>query len=250
MNDGPSNFIPVRRPPRIASRSPEQWRDYYDEQGRDATASGREIMCTTRPIINVVMRMVLDPRWDFNTVLDVGCGSLVPYFAHLESTGRVVTGVDFSASFIDTARAKGQVRSVQADATALPFPDGSFDAVLCSETLEHVPDDRGAVAEIHRVLRPGGLLFLTVPIYWNAARILAGLSLTAEYRELQIGHLREYSRRTVDRLLGQAFEVRARYPVPFLWRGPVGGTVDALIRWGPLACVSVSVALVAKKFPS
>jgi len=49
------------------------------------------------------------------------------------------------------------------DVTALSFPDGSFDAVICNHVLEHVPDDGRAMREIHRVLKPGGWALLLVP---------------------------------------------------------------------------------------
>ncbi len=52
---------------------------------------------------------------------------------------------------------------VQADAAETPFPEGHFDAVLCSEVLEHVFDPRAVLAEIHRVLTPSGVLLLCVP---------------------------------------------------------------------------------------
>ena len=53
---------------------------------------------------------------------------------------------------------------VAADITALPFEDGAFDAILCSHVLEHVEDDRAAMAELARVLRPGGWLLVLVPL--------------------------------------------------------------------------------------
>jgi SAM-dependent methyltransferase len=58
---------------------------------------------------------------------------------------------------------KHLVGVLRGDATALPFPDGCFDAVVTSEVLEHIPDDVGAIAELRRVLRRGGLLAVTVP---------------------------------------------------------------------------------------
>ena len=53
---------------------------------------------------------------------------------------------------------------VQLDITAMPFEDGAFDAILCSHVLEHVPDDRAAMSELHRVLRPGGWALVLVPL--------------------------------------------------------------------------------------
>src|SRR3546814_8619033 len=56
---------------------------------------------------------------------------------------------------------------VAADGALLPFPDQSFEAVICSEVLEHVPDPRLVLDEIARVLKPGGCLLLTVPFLFR-----------------------------------------------------------------------------------
>jgi SAM-dependent methyltransferase len=53
---------------------------------------------------------------------------------------------------------------VRVDITAMPFEDGAFDAILCSHVLEHVPDDRAAMSELRRVLRPGGWALVLVPL--------------------------------------------------------------------------------------
>ncbi len=52
---------------------------------------------------------------------------------------------------------------LRGDATKLPFADGTFDRVVTSEVLEHIQDDVGAIAELARVLKPGGTLGVTVP---------------------------------------------------------------------------------------
>jgi len=93
------------------------------------------------------------------------------------------------------ASAKAQV--VVGDALALPYPDGAFDVVIASEILEHVPDDRGAIAELVRVLRPGGSLAITVP-RWLPEKICWLLSDT--YHANEGGHIRIY----------QADELRAK----------------------------------------
>ncbi len=56
---------------------------------------------------------------------------------------------------------------VACDAKSLPFPDGSFDAVICSELLEHVPAPAPVIAECRRVLKPGGTLLVTVPFLFR-----------------------------------------------------------------------------------
>jgi SAM-dependent methyltransferase len=78
---------------------------------------------------------------------------------------------------------------VRADLLALPFPDGSVDRVIASEVLEHIPDDATAMAEIARVLRPGGTVAVTVPRY-GPERVCWALS--DAYHANEGGHIRIY----------------------------------------------------------
>jgi ubiquinone/menaquinone biosynthesis C-methylase UbiE len=95
------------------------------------------------------------------TLLDVGCGT-GSYTAALAEHGWEVTGVDISEDMLRRARERG-VTAVHADATALPFEDASFDAVVSVLTNTDLDDLAGVVAEIVRVLRPGApLVFLAV----------------------------------------------------------------------------------------
>jgi SAM-dependent methyltransferase len=78
----------------------------------------------------------------------------------------------------------------EGDALALPFADGEFDRVVASEVLEHIPDDRTAIAELVRVLRPGGTMAVTVP-RWLPEKICWALS--DAYHEVEGGHVRIYT---------------------------------------------------------
>ncbi|SDH83812.1 Methyltransferase domain-containing protein [Actinokineospora alba] len=91
----------------------------------------------------------------------VGTGRNLPFYPE----GVRLTGLDFSAAMLDIARARvletpHKVALIQGDAQRLPFDDSSFDTVVCTLGLCGVPDERGAIAEMHRVLRPGGRLLL------------------------------------------------------------------------------------------
>ena len=75
------------------------------------------------------------------------------------------------------------------DALDLPFPDDSFDRVIAAEVLEHVPEDRRAMAELARVLRPGGTMAVTVPRWFPE---LVCWALSDEYHLIPGGHIRIY----------------------------------------------------------
>lgn len=99
-------------------------------------------------------------------ILDVGCGPGV-MAADVTSAGWDFTGVDASPRMIRDARRRlsgaSAVRFGVADATALPFRSGTFDAVICTGVIDRVPDRTKAVVEMARVLRPGGSLLVSFP---------------------------------------------------------------------------------------
>jgi SAM-dependent methyltransferase len=117
-------------------------------------------------------------------VLDVGCGD-GRYSELLEATNEVVS-TDLSALSASMTRRSRRPQSpiLQSSILSLPFPDGSFDAVVALETLEHIEDDRAAFLECMRVLRPGGRLLFSVP------------ALPQLYCEIdrEDGHYRRYTR--------------------------------------------------------
>ncbi len=136
-------------------------------------------------------------------VLDVGCGD-GRHIAEAAHRGVYAVGLDFDAGELAKARARiGRLRVdlVVGDAARLPFRDGAFDAVICTETLEHLPDDAGAMREIARLLTPGGRLLGAVPshftelVYWRLSR---------GYWNTPGGHVRIYSPRGLQRRLRDA----------------------------------------------
>jgi len=105
-------------------------------------------------------------------LVDIGCGNGAQTLALADCADRL-TGVDIDPAFVaDFARAAAvrgladRADAVVAAGAAVPLPDGCADAVTCFTVLEHVPDQRAALAEMRRLLRPGGRLVLSVPNRW------------------------------------------------------------------------------------
>jgi SAM-dependent methyltransferase len=94
-------------------------------------------------------------------LLDVGCGQK-PYERLLAPRLSRYVGLEHP----ETRHHREKV-DVWGDAAALPFDDASFDTVVSFQVLEHVPEPREVLAEMHRVLRPGGTLFVTTPFMWG-----------------------------------------------------------------------------------
>lgn len=93
-------------------------------------------------------------------MVDVGCGQQ-PY-RHLFDVEEYC-GVELDTEF----NRKNKKAEFFYDGKTLPFQAGHFDALLCNQVLEHVPDDEAFVAELARVVKPGGLLVLTAPFIWD-----------------------------------------------------------------------------------
>jgi len=118
---------------------------------------------------------------------------------------------------------------VKMDICRMPFPSESFDAVICMHVLEHVPDDRRGMAEVLRVMKPGGWAVVQVPIDYDRAESFEDPSITRpEDRERlfrQQDHVRIYGRDYKDRLISTGFGVDV---VPY----PLELSPDAVAKYG------------------
>ena len=140
-------------------------------------------------------------------VLDLGCrsGALTRHFLE----GNSVVGLDVDAAALEKAAALG-IEPMQANVEeALPFEDASFDAVVAGELFEHLQFPDALVAEIRRVLRPGGVLVGSVP---NAFRLQSRLRfLRGRPPEDDPTHLRMLSPAALRALLGGFESVHLSY---------------------------------------
>jgi SAM-dependent methyltransferase len=220
----------------------------YERQGAEILSSGVGSCCSGDTIIETVVRMARDNSQRFTNLLDVGCGAYPSYARDMIAAGKRVHGLDFTFNFLRLAkRTTDDIRFAQGDASQMPYRDATFDAAVCSETVEHIPDDYGVIREIARVLKPDGLLFFTVPNLWNADRIINMIKSRDFTVRLVEHHIREYSPRQVSRLLSPWFVIERRYIVGFGWKGPFGGTIEQMIVLGLLPRFSSTIAVVARK---
>jgi SAM-dependent methyltransferase len=175
-------------------------------------------------------------------VLDLGCGFGRHAFEAARRGAHVVAldaGTDevngVVATFVAMAEA-GELSArevatavVQGDALALPFPDATFDRVICSEVLEHLPSDEAAMAELARVLRPGGTMAITVPRFGPE---LINWALSDEYHNVPGGHVRIYRRSVLEgRLRSAGLSVRGHHYAhglhsPYWWLKCFVGTTN------------------------
>jgi SAM-dependent methyltransferase len=103
------------------------------------------------------------PDGEPRVILDAGCGT-GGTLMHLEGAGEL-WGCDLSTEALRLCRDRGFCNLAEGTVETLDFPDERFDVVVSCDVIEHVENDRGALEEMVRVLRPGGILVLTVPAH-------------------------------------------------------------------------------------
>jgi len=139
------------------------------------------------------------------TILDLGCG----YGRHAYEAlrrGAHVVACDLGLEELRQVRSIGSImrsdgevaddvvlETANGDATCLPFADASFDRIIASEVVEHIDDDENALAELFRVLRPGGVIAVTIPARLPE-RICWALSDEYHAPSQPGGHVRIYTR--------------------------------------------------------
>ena len=146
-------------------------------------------------------------------LLDLGCGAGRHAYEGLRRGAEVVAvdaqsgEVTTVSSMLGAMAAGGQAgpggtgRAVCCDALRLPFADGCFDRVIAAEVLEHLHTDRVAMAELARVLRPGGTMAVSVPRWLPE---LVNWALSPDYHANPGGHVRIYRRSSLLRRLRRA----------------------------------------------
>ncbi|GLU46699.1 methyltransferase [Nocardiopsis ansamitocini] len=165
----------------------------------------------------ITVDFTLFPVGPGNRVLDLGCGGGRHAF-EIYRRGADVVAFDQNendladvATMFTAMRSEGEApggaeaETVKGDALDMPFDDASFDRVVAAEIMEHIPHDTAAMAELYRVLKPGGIAAVTVPS-WLPERICWALS--EEYHTNEGGHIRIYTRAELEaKLKATGFEI-------------------------------------------
>jgi ubiquinone/menaquinone biosynthesis C-methylase UbiE len=194
--------------------------------------------------------------------LDAGCGD-GRYLRALDAElPKRIAGADIAERILETARAAiPRAELVQANLESLPFADGSFDLVLCSQVIEHVLDAPAAVAELARVLRSGGTLVISTDNERNVVSRVLNAPRTGAVRLLRLGGSRgmiespatPYTRETFRALVeGAGLRVKLLETFRFQLMWPLGGSpaqrlLNRADAWLPAHGVGDIVVAVASK---
>ena len=188
-------------------------------------------------------------------ILENGCG-VGMYMAHLSPWGGRVIGLEFD---IERALEAQKISShiINGAGEFLPLPSGIFDLILSHEVIEHVQDDRLAVCEMVRALKPGGRIVLFAPnrgypfethgIYWKG-KYQFGNKLFVNYlppqlRDKLAPHVRVYSKKDLEKLF-------SGLPVRFIERTIIFGAYDNIIaRFGPVGKLAREVLQTLERTP-
>lgn len=146
-------------------------------------------------------------------ILDAGCGNGRHVWQFCKANRGLSVAFDLDqpslqrAAFMlnqmdEKSETVGAWHMVRGSITNLPFIDAYFDKVVCSEVLEHIPDDKKAISELTRVLRPGGILAVSVPSYFAES---VCWKISKDYHNTPGGHIRIYKLGSILELLRSVY---------------------------------------------
>ena len=163
------------------------YKDLYDKEHTHWWHIGKR-----RIVYSLLRRYMPKGRPQDRRALDLGCGTGLN-LEHLERYAQA-TGTDYFEEALDFCRERGHTRLCKADAAYLPFPGRHFDVATALDVIEHLDDDLAALSELYRVMKPGGILIVSVPAYrflWT-------------YWDDILGHRRRYTTRMLGDVAREA----------------------------------------------
>ena len=190
----------IAKPKRYTSKEIDQFRECYPQsEDYDSKIPGRKFLHRTR--LKTILHMISASARESRTtnhkpieLLEVGCGDgyVLKEIERKFPTAFTLTGIDISKTALRRAKNLCQARLIKADAQKIPINVNQIDITICSEVIEHLPDDIALLKEAHRILKPGSFLILTAPNFYTFEHIIMrilGIKPTISIPE----HLREYS---------------------------------------------------------
>ena len=153
-------------------------------------------------------------------IADLGCGN-----CWWNTAGLPVTGADINEKMLAWAKRHGRVQAFQVcdDLAHTGLPAGQFDIVVMSETLEHILNLGEVLAEVRRVMKPGGVFLITIPydfilspffILFNVHCAYQGFLKGSQYHKYRCGHIHHFNKRRLRRLLARhGFAVKEAFIV-------------------------------------
>ena len=249
-------------PQALASGRPDDVKRLYVHLSEDLEAAfGHDVASVPRLSYPETAAVVVGAVPDgARLVLDAGCGPDPGAATMLaRRPGTTVVALDIGLGTVRLARAKAALEGVRllpvvADVERLPFRDGAFDAVVCDDTVEHLPDDLEGVRELRRVTAPRGRVVLATPNRWSAQVLVrrardrrAGRRLPASHYFAAESHLREYTWPQLVRLARRAgLRPVARHSVDWAGAGRQAAA-SRLTRRGPGRMLSRVLVLVLQR---
>lgn len=188
--------------------------------------------------------------WQGRDVLDLGCAGGFMAEA-MAGRGAKVTGIDPAAEAIAAARAHARTSGLRIGydvgvGEAIPYPDASFDAVVCVDVLEHVADLPRVLAQVARVLRPGGM-FLFDTINRNPLARLATITVAEDVLRLLPRGTHDPAMFIKPAELRRAMQNAGLVPGPITGLGPRGINRRGDLVFGPLPLTAILYMGTARK---
>lgn len=161
-----------------------------------------------------------------DTAIDVGCGE--GYMVSLLPKAKKIIGFDISNVALERARSilnnRNDVEFIKGDGQNIQLDDNLFNVAICSEMLEHTPEPERAISELHRILKPGGRLIVSIPDEKRIKRIMNILKLlkidrflhAARKQETYEWHLHEFDMNVLKSISDEYFFIKKVRRIPMI----------------------------------
>lgn len=209
----------------------------YEKYHNKSSTQKKVISANNFTYINIIPILNSCLSKNIKSILDIGCGSGT-ISLYLASKGYKIKGIDISKKAIDASNKSAEIIGLKnADFEVCDFPNkipsGKYDLIFFSEVIEHLPNDELALQKIYKLLRPGGILFLSTPSK-NAP--LYKLGYTKKF-DREVGHLRRYTAEELQKKLKKnGFKIKKIYKKEsmlrnFLFLNPFAGKAIRYIKY-------------------